>query len=195
MHHYTNALALLEVVQGQQGIEEMQISTVEGVLYVYQDVVAFLLDMYRKTGEKPYLHDAFQATENLRARAFRDILGKAHATRLGGKAGWLAGQEETLRRQVGQIHHQLRAPHLEKTEETHLLEHLASLRERWRTLQGQAVQQSPQDAPLVFPRPVTVEEVQAILDADSVLLEYAMGAEHITLWAITKDQMHAYRWR
>src|SRR5262249_19048632 len=127
MHHYKNALALLEIVLGQQGIEEMKISVVEGALSVYPAFVAFLLDMYRKTGEKSYLHDAFQATEKLRARAFLDILAKAHATRLGGQAGGLAAKEETLRRQMAQTHHQLRAPHLPKAEETQLLEHLASL--------------------------------------------------------------------
>src|SRR6185369_14761984 len=48
---------------------------------------------------------------------------------------------------------------------------------------------NPRYAALVKPQPLKVKEIQAQLDADTLLLEYALGAERSYLWAITKDSL------
>lgn len=193
VRHYQKGLEMLESIQGQQGTEEIKIGVLEGALWVYEGFVTLLLDLYRKTGEERYLHEAFHYTDSGKARAFLEMLNNSRATRLGGEVGALAEKEEEIRRQIARIHHQLRAPKLDKAEETRLLDELDRLRERWRTLQREAAQQSPRYAQLIFPRPATVEEVQSLLDVDAMLLEYATAPEGSMLWAITKDQVHAYR--
>ncbi|MFQ5853746.1 MAG: tetratricopeptide repeat protein, partial [Candidatus Binatia bacterium] len=190
--HYKMAFELLESVRGQQGTEEFKIGVFEGALYLYRRFVTLLLEMYRDTGEERYLHDAFQYNENMRARAFLDMLGRSSVTRLAGKPGSLAQKEEQIHHQIARIYRQLRTPNLDKAEETRLLDQLESLRKRWRALEQQAAHQNQRYAQIVSPRPVTVEEVQSILDPNSVLLEYSAHAKGLTLWVITKDQVQTY---
>ncbi|MBI3988855.1 MAG: CHAT domain-containing protein [candidate division NC10 bacterium] len=192
VHSYKEGLATLESTQGQQVTEEIKMDVLEGALWAYRGFVPLLLDLYRKTKEERYLHEAFHYHERGRARAFLELLSKARITRLGGEVGELAAKEEEIRRQITRIHHQLRAPKLDETEEAHLLDQLDHLRESWHTLQREAAQQSPRYAQLISPRIVTVAEVQSVLDDDAVLLEYSTGPERSILWAITKDQAHAY---
>ena len=192
VRYYKKGLVMLESVQGQQGTEEIKIGVLAGALYAYRGLVTLLLDLHAKTGETRYLHEAFQYNERLRARAFLDMLGKSRVTRLGGELGPLAAKEAEIRHQIARIHRQLRAPKLDKAEETRLLDRLEGLRNRWRAQQQQAAQQSQRYAQVVLPRPVTVEEVQSILHPDAVLLEYSVASQGSTLWAITKHQVKAY---
>jgi CHAT domain-containing protein len=193
MLFYEKGLAMLESIQHQQGNEEIKIGVLEGALYAYRGFINLLLNLYWKTSEERYLQQAFQVNERLRARVFLDMLAKSRATRLGGEVQWLAAEDEQIRRQVDRIHHQLRTFNkMDKAEETRLLDQLEALREKWRSLQRQAAQQSQRYQQIFFPRPVTVPEVQSALGADTALLEYSTAREGSTLWVITKDQFHAY---
>ncbi|HET9789587.1 MAG TPA: CHAT domain-containing protein, partial [Pyrinomonadaceae bacterium] len=51
---------------------------------------------------------------------------------------------------------------------------------------------SPQYAALTQPQPLKLKEVQAQLDADTLLLEYSLGAERSYLWAISRDSLTSY---
>ena len=41
--------------------------------------------------------------------------------------------------------------------------------------------------------PVTIKEVQAVLDEDAVLLEYAVAPEGLMLWAITREEAQVHK--
>jgi CHAT domain-containing protein/Tfp pilus assembly protein PilF len=190
--YYRTGLQQLESIQGQQGTEEFKISVLSGSLYVYRGFVSLLLDLYKKTGEQVYFVEAFKYHEKMRARAFLELLGKTRAVRLGEAGASLAAKEEEIRRQLAQIHQQLRNASLAKTEEAGLLDQLQRLRENWRDLQQTAARQNPKYAQVFSPQPVAVEEVQSVLDSDSVLLEYSTDNARLILWAITRDQVQAY---
>jgi CHAT domain-containing protein len=51
---------------------------------------------------------------------------------------------------------------------------------------------SPHYASLTQPQPLKLKEIQAQLDADTLLLEYALGEDRSYLWAITKDSLASY---
>lgn len=186
------ALEGIESVRRLQGAEDTRMGVLEGALYVYRGFVALLLDIYKQTGDEQYRREAFQYIERGRARAFLDMLDKSRATRLGGEVGWLVAKQEEIRRKMVRIHQQLRSSQLETAEYASLLDRLERLRESWKTLQREAAQQSPRYEQIVFPRPVTVEELQSTLEVDTILLEYSTGPERSTLWAISKDSIHAY---
>ena len=190
--YYTRALELLEAVQGQQGTEEFKIGVLEGALYFYRNFVALLLDLHAKTGDARLLHSAFETTERLRARAFLEMLGRSQVTRLGGDLASLAEKGEEIRRQIAQIHQRLRAAKLPEAEESRLLDQVGDLRKSWREHQRQTAKQSKQYAQIIVPHPVTVAQVQSVLDPETVLLEYSVASEASTLWVITKDEIHGH---
>jgi CHAT domain-containing protein len=51
---------------------------------------------------------------------------------------------------------------------------------------------SPAYAALTHPRPLSLTEIQALLDPGTLLLEYALGAEHSSVWAVTPSGLHTY---
>jgi hypothetical protein len=51
---------------------------------------------------------------------------------------------------------------------------------------------SPRYAALTQSRPLKLKEIQAQLDADTLLLEYSLGEDRSYLWAITKDSLSSY---
>ncbi|MEP6946866.1 MAG: CHAT domain-containing protein, partial [Acidobacteriota bacterium] len=51
---------------------------------------------------------------------------------------------------------------------------------------------SPKYAALTQPQPLKLKEIQAQLDADTLLLEYALGEDRSYLWAITRDSLTSY---
>jgi CHAT domain-containing protein len=190
--HYKLGLRQLESIQGQLGVEEFKIGAFEGALYAYRGLVRLLLAEYQATGDRRALFEGFEYHERQRARVLLEILGRSRARRFGGEVRWLAAGEEEIRRQVARIHQQLRAPKLDPGEEGHLLDQFEGLRANWRTLQREAAQQSPRYAQLISPHPVTLEEVQSVLDPDAVLLEYSTAPDGTMLWAITKDEVQTY---
>lgn len=53
-------------------------------------------------------------------------------------------------------------------------------------------EQSPGYAALVQPRPLTVPEIQALLDPGTLLLSYSLGAGKSWLWAVTADSVETF---
>jgi hypothetical protein len=51
---------------------------------------------------------------------------------------------------------------------------------------------SPHYAALTQPQPLNLKEIQAQLDADTLMLEYSLGEDRSYLWAITKDSLTSY---
>jgi CHAT domain-containing protein len=69
---------------------------------------------------------------------------------------------------------------------------LSQLESELENTQVQIRKASPQYAALTQPQPLKLKEVQAQLDPDTVLLEYALGEERSYLWAITNDSLTSY---
>ena len=77
---------------------------------------------------------------------------------------------------------------LEPSEETKLLDQLERLRQTWRSLQKEIAEQDPRYSRRRSPT-CNCCNVQAALDADAALLEYATADDGTMLWVITKEQM------
>jgi CHAT domain-containing protein len=60
-------------------------------------------------------------------------------------------------------------------------------------VQTQIRQTSPRYAALTQPQPLTLAEIQQqVLDADTLLLEYSLGAERSFLWAVTQTTVNSH---
>jgi CHAT domain-containing protein/tetratricopeptide (TPR) repeat protein len=74
-----------------------------------------------------------------------------------------------------------------------MAEEYRDLEERYDQVQAEIRSQSPRYAALAQPRPLGLEEVQKqVLDAETVLLEYALGEERSYLWAVSNRDQASY---
>src|SRR4030095_6829154 len=51
---------------------------------------------------------------------------------------------------------------------------------------------SPRYAELKYPQPLSLSEIQRLLDPDTLLLEYALGEERSYLWAVTPTTIDSF---
>ena len=181
---------MLEFVQGQQGTEEIKMGVFAGALYSYRGFLRLLLDFYKRTNEEQYIRESFEYNERMRARVFLEILGRAHTTRVKANAG---PSQDEIRRNIAQIHHRLRSPELEPSEQSKLLDQLENIRDKWRNLQKETARQDPRQSDIFYSHPTTVAALQAALGADAALLEYMTAHDGSILWVITKEQIRAYK--
>jgi CHAT domain-containing protein len=193
LDYYKKGIAALESVQGQQGTEEIQIGVFAGALYAYAGLPRLLVEMYARTKEKHYFDQSFEYNERLKARVFVDMLERSQRFRTSDKTQREPTSEDEIRRQIVQIHHRLQTAKLQRPEQSQLLDQLEILRENWRRLQQETPLRDPIHSRALFMQPVTVATVQAVLDSDTALLEYATASEGSVLWVITKEQAGVYK--
>ncbi|MDQ3257527.1 MAG: CHAT domain-containing protein, partial [Acidobacteriota bacterium] len=68
-----------------------------------------------------------------------------------------------------------------------------ALTAEYQQVQTQIRQKSPRYAALTQPAPLTLREIQTdVLDADTLLLEYALGEERSYLWAVTQKSITSH---
>ena len=114
-----------------------------------------------------------------RARVPAALSDEAHSVRERWRAR-LAELQVAMRRRSGAA-------------ETHVLvEQTRTLELEIRDLEAKIDKADPRHATFFRPRPLGVEAVQALLDADTVLLEYALGESRSYLWVVSRHGVRAF---
>ncbi len=73
-----------------------------------------------------------------------------------------------------------------------LQQEIRQIEDEFQQVQARIRQLSPRYAALTRPRPLGVQEIQSLLDADTLLLEYALGDERSYLWVVSADGITGY---
>ncbi|MCU1268362.1 MAG: hypothetical protein JWM21_4680 [Acidobacteria bacterium] len=194
--HLVEAIAYLE-----QTLKSLEASRSE--IYNPQSRAAFLaaeheslslyvdLLMRRRQAEPGSDALAFDVNERSRARVLLDLLGESRVNIRQNVDATLVAQEQALGKKVNiwaeRVENAVKQELKERLKQE--LNQLESELERTQVLIRKA---SPQYASLTQPQPLKLKEVQAQLDPDTLLLEYALGEERSYLWAITKDSLTSY---
>jgi CHAT domain-containing protein len=135
---------------------------------------------------------AFQSSERARARILLETLSEAHADIREGVDPALLERERTLQSQ-------LNAKELARMRTLAAAKHTAEqaaevesavrdLTNQYQDVRAQIRARSPRYAALSFPQPLSLAEIQKeVLDADTFLLEYALGDQRSFLWAVSSS--------
>lgn len=156
----------------------------------------FYLDLLLRLHERQPTagHDiaALQASENRRARVLRELLLESRANIRQGVDVELLERESTLRWSLGEATNRLtrllsrQAPEAQLSEARQKLDQANA---SFQQIQSAIRKNSPRYAALTQPSPLSLAKIQQLLDADTVLLEYALGDERSVLWAVTTDSV------
>jgi len=134
---------------------------------------------------------AVEASERRRARSLLDLLGEARADVRQNVDAALLERERLLSRQLNNKAQRLIEA---KTPEQSaaLKQEISRLEADYEQTRVAIRKSSPRYARLTQPEPLKLKEMQQQLDADTLLLEYALGKEHSYLWAITNETLTSY---
>jgi CHAT domain-containing protein/Tfp pilus assembly protein PilF len=138
---------------------------------------------------------ALEASERWRARSLLEILTESKSDIRQGVDGALLQRERLLLDQLNtRAERQVQLLSVKRTEQAEVVgRQLDALLTEYRQVQAEIRVKSPGYAALTQPRPLSVPEIQReVLDRDSLLLEYSLGAERSYLWAVTPDSLTSH---
>ncbi|MEM7350735.1 MAG: CHAT domain-containing tetratricopeptide repeat protein [Acidobacteriota bacterium] len=162
----------------------------------YELYVDLLMEFGRQERGSGYQEKALRASERSRARSLMDSLVAGRAQIRRGVDPKLLAQERHLQRRIAEQDF-ARTQQLERDPSSpkavaaaRLLDDLLSQLDE---LQATIRSESPAYAALTQPQAMRLSEMrEQILDQDTVLLEYALGAERSYLWAISPDRFESH---
>ncbi len=162
--------------------------SVQGVYRLYTDV---LMRQHRNEPTKGFDALAVDSSERQRARSLLDLLAEAKTDLREGVAPALIERERRVAAQLNDKSQQL-AQANKPEQAAALKQEISQLENDYERAQTDIRKASPQYAALTQTQPLKLKEIQALLDADTLLLEYSLGEERSYLWAITKDSLTSY---
>src|SRR5215204_900525 len=160
----------------------------QGAYRLYTDV---LMRLHQAEPAKGLDALAVEVSERQRARSLLDLLAEAKTDLRHGVDPTLVERERRVAAQLNDKSQQL-AQANKPEQAAALKQEISQLENEYERAQTTIRKASPHYAALVQPRPLKLTEIQAQLDADTLLLEYSLGEERSYLWVITRDSLSSY---
>ena len=190
------AIKIIESLRTEVLGEELRasyFSTVQNNYALYVDVLMRLHQLHPSDGNEP---KALEFSERARARSLLETLAEAQAhIRQGADPALLERERNLARLLKGKQAVEIKVLSRKHTEEQILAirTEIAGILVQYEQVEGQIRATSPHYAALTQPQPLSTPEIQQQLDANTLLLEYALGDEHSYLWAVGPDSLHSFQ--
>ncbi len=162
----------------------------------YRFYIDLLMLLHKQNPSSGYAAKALQVSEKSRARSLLESLSEARVNiRQGVDLKLLEREGEVRRRLSAAAERQNRLSMIKHSEEQAAIvkKEVEAATAEYEDVQAQIRRGSPRYAALTQPQPVTLQAMQReLLDADTVLLEYALGEERSYLWVVTSTSLNSY---
>jgi CHAT domain-containing protein len=180
--YYQRAVNQVESLRSLLGSEKYRQVFFESELDSYVSMIGALVASAK-------LEEAFHYSERTRARVFLDILGtRVQLSRL--KSG-LFEEERALQERIAAIKASLAGEEAEAvTDRNRLQRDLADAEKAYTAFLARVRKQDKEQASLMAVEPLTLTEVQKLLDPATTLVEYFVTGSEIYVWVVEKDRLH-----
>jgi tetratricopeptide (TPR) repeat protein/CHAT domain-containing protein len=195
---YAKAIETIEAIYRETaGLREEERASMIGMKqHVYKEFIDLLLELHGKHPLKGYDAQAFIVSERAKSRVFQELMAKAGArTAFAGDAAF-AGMIEKEQELIGELAslQGLFSQEMSKGEERRNEEVVRSLEEqigRARKALGELDKEIdvkyPRYADLKRPQPLTVKDLQSVLEAGETVVSYALGKNKAAAHVISRE--------
>jgi len=194
-HSFEEAIAIGESLRSTVAGQESRASYFATVQQPYELYIDLLMHMHKQHPVNGHDALALQVTERARARSLLETLNEARADIRQGVDPTLLQRERTLQQQLNAAAEKqtmlLTSMHTEE-QATAVSKEINALTAESQDVQTQIRRRSPRYAALTQPVPLNLIEIQQLLDADTLLLEYALGEDRSYLWAVTPTSITTF---
>jgi CHAT domain-containing protein/tetratricopeptide (TPR) repeat protein len=195
--HLESALKIIESVRANVISNELRSSYFATAQEIYEFYVDLLMQMHKQEPARGHDAAALQTSERARSRSLLESLTEARADIRRGVDPNLLAQERSLQQRLNaKADEALKLSAGGAGDETRLAtrrQEMDALTIELQQVQTQIRQASPRYGALTQPQPLTLAEIQRqALDADTLLLEYSLGAKRSFLWAVTPTSVNSY---
>ncbi len=185
------SLQKYESLRRESGSPESRAAIFASAQEAFQFYTDVLMRQHKAEPTKGFDAIALEASERQRTRVLLDRLTEARVDLREGVDAALVEREHSLGKQLNDKAQRLMQAN--KPEQVAALkQEISQLETDYERAQANIRKASPRYAALAQPQPLKLKEIQALLDADILLLEYALGKESSFLWAITRDSLTSY---
>jgi CHAT domain-containing protein len=176
--YYKKAIDSIESTRSLLQSEEFRSSFFDNKRQTYSGMILACLD--DKNTEC-----AFSYGERARSRAFLDILGsKVRLAR-----GNLIDEERALQTRLAAVKAMIAGQDSGELETPQLRQELESTQKAYNEFLAKVSKENKEQASLMSVEPLTLKQVQGLLDPGVTMLEYFVTEQAVLLWAVEKDQV------
>ncbi|HEV8631856.1 MAG TPA: CHAT domain-containing tetratricopeptide repeat protein, partial [Thermoanaerobaculia bacterium] len=192
------AVDLVEALRTKITAQELRAGYLAGFRGVYDVLVDVLMRLDEREPGRGHAAEALSVHERGRARALLEALRESQVELRQGVAPELIEREGILRRTLAsKAEVEMRLLSRKEPDAAGAAEvarEIDALRLELDRLEAKMRAESPRFAELSPAQPLSLAEIQAdVLDADTVLLEYALSKEGSYLWVVTRDGLQSHR--
>lgn len=195
------ALVIVESQRTKVSGQRLRTSYFATKLNYYELDIDLKMQLAAKGHDAHLADTAFVVNERARARSLIEMLSEARigvGEQSNPKLSELIRNREAVQRKLDAKAltrtRVLNGKHTEQ-EAAALAREIESLLTEYNELEARIREHSPRYASLVDPRPLSLKEIQQLLDDRTLLLEYALGDERSYLWAVTRTGIKSYTLR
>jgi CHAT domain-containing protein/Tfp pilus assembly protein PilF len=183
------AVDVIEKVRNEIQLPEQKSGYLEDKLELYED----LLQLFLSDGN---ISEAFEYAQRSKARAFLDLLAESKINPEAGLNQELLDQKRKLVTQLVRIEKSIQKEFDKDSPDSSVIRNLETKRngidDQYTKLISDIRNSNPRFADLQYPVPLKLTEAQALLDDETVLLEYFVGKNNSALFEITNKDVHVY---
>jgi CHAT domain-containing protein len=163
---------------------------------VYAVAIDVLMDLDRQQPGAGFAARALQVSERARARSLLDLFGESGTELRRGVDPALADRERQLARLLDAKADRLFATQAARSqgEAEALSKETQTLEAEYDEVRARIRATSPEYSALTQPQPLDVDAIRRdVLDADTTLVEYALGADASYVWVLDRQGLKTYR--
>jgi CHAT domain-containing protein/Tfp pilus assembly protein PilF len=192
---FQEAIAVSESLRAAIVGQESRSTYFSSVQEPYKNYIDLLMELHKQHASEGYDAIALQTSERVRARSLLEALSEVGAEIRQGVDSTLLNEERTAQQKLNAAAERqtrlLIGKHTEDQAAVARLE-VDDLTGKLQDAQAQIRLKSPRYAALTQPVPLGVQEIQQLLDKETLLLEYALGGERSYLWAVTPNSIKSF---
>jgi CHAT domain-containing protein/tetratricopeptide (TPR) repeat protein len=193
--HLEAALGGVESLRSAVAGHELRTSYFAASHAQYELYIELLMAQHRMQPSGGFDRLALEASERSRARSLIDLLTEARVDIRQGLEPALLERERVLRSRLNaRADRQMRlmSDASNGQEAAAITAEIEQLTTTLREVEAQIRVRSPQYAALSAPQPLSAQDVQRLLDKDTLLIEYALGDERSYMWAVTSESVTSF---
>jgi CHAT domain-containing protein/predicted negative regulator of RcsB-dependent stress response len=187
---YRNSISIIEKIRGNLTIDEFKSIYFDNKREVYDRLLRILFKM-----NKPV--EAFQVSEQARARAFYDILANKKIDFSGSLPGDLISLEQAKRIEIQKLYKLIQKGDVSLSGDNEsrasglhqLREALVSAQSEYEDILQKIKLHSPAYAEMVSAQPVNPSELRSSLDDNSAVIAYWISSDELIIWFITRSDI------
>ena len=182
--YYQKAIRHVESTRSLLESEEHRQSYFEGAVRTYTSAIVALMSAGK-------WQEAFNYSERARSRAFLDVLGTR--VQLSKAKSGLLERERGLQERIAAIKARLSGEEEEETNRTGLRKELRDVEQAYNTFLAKVRKEDKEQTSLMTVEPLTLTQVQELLDPETTLIEYFVAERNVIVWIVERERMRSLR--